>query len=193
MDFPREEEPQPVDVPDPVEGPQPVDVPDPVEGPQPVQVPDPVPVPQPVQPAPRPRRRRGRYRARWYFNRNHLIKSRNGARRRAGYRRVRRRWRLTWRRNPGHVALQRPVRVDAALAAIIGVNIASRAHISRLLWNYIKANHLQNPQNGRLFVPDARLATVVGVEGEEMNGFTMMKFVKNHILRDGEQQPARQP
>jgi chromatin remodeling complex protein RSC6 len=72
--------------------------------------------------------------------------------------------------------------VDAALAAIIGRETASRALISRLLWNYVKAHQLQNPLDGRRFVPDATLATVVGVEGEEMDGFMMMRFVKDHIL-----------
>jgi chromatin remodeling complex protein RSC6 len=79
--------------------------------------------------------------------------------------------------------------VDAALAAIIGREAASRAQISRLLWNYAKAHHLQNPHNGRRIVPDATLATVVGIEGEEMDGFTMMKYVKHHILKDDQRPP----
>jgi hypothetical protein len=33
-------------------------------------------------------------------------------------------------------------------------------------------------------VPDAKLALVVWSEGGEINGFTMMKTVKHHILKD---------
>ena len=125
-----------------------------------------------------------RERDRLFFNRNHLIKRRNGTRRPAGARMVLRRWRRTLKPNPSHVALQKPVRVDADLAAVIGCETASRAQILKLLWDYVKANGLQNPQNGRLIVPDAKLSLVVGSKGKEINGFTMMKTVKYHILKD---------
>jgi len=126
----------------------------------------------------------GKLKYRWYFNRNHLIKSKNGAKRPAGFKRIRRRFKRTLKPNSSHATLQKPVRVDADLAAVIGCETTSRAQILKLLWDYIKANKLQNPQNGRLIVPDAKLALVVGSEGEEINGFTMMKTVKHHILKD---------
>jgi chromatin remodeling complex protein RSC6 len=47
---------------------------------------------------------------------------------------------------------------------------------------YIKEHKLQNPDNGIFFKPDQQLATIIGTEGEYMDGFTMMKFVKKHIL-----------
>ena len=96
----------------------------------------------------------------------------------------------TWR--PSGERDKKVHNVDSQLAFLIGVNTATGEEIQKLLWNYIKTNQLQNPEDERLFVPDARLATVAGVEGEEMNGFTMMKFVKNHILNGKEQKPESQ-
>ena len=131
-----------------------------------------------VNRVPRPRRR---YRARRFFNRNHIIKSKKfGTRREAGYRRLRKRWR--WRRNPGHRVLAREVRVTPELAAIIGRERASWPQITRLVWVYIKEHRLQNPENGRLFKPDRQLATVMGTEGVDMDGFTMMRSIKQHVL-----------
>ena len=127
---------------------------------------------------PKPRKK---YRARRWFNRNHVIKSRKfGTRREAGYRRLRKRYR--WRRNRGHRVLRRRVRVTPELAAIIGRERASWPQITRLIWLYIKEHRLQNPKNGRLFKPDRQLARIMGTEGVDMDGFTMMKFVKQNIL-----------
>ncbi len=67
-------------------------------------------------------------------------------------------------------------------SAIIGRERASWAEITRLIWVYIKEHKLQNPDNGIFFKPDQQLATIIGTEGEYMDGFTMMKFVKKHIL-----------
>ena len=129
---------------------------------------------------PRLRGPRGKYKRRWYFNKNHLIKGQDGSKRPAGHKRLRKRFR--WRRNPGHRVLRRRVRVDQHLQAVIGHEGGTRGQISKWIWEYIKGNHLQNPDNGRLFKPDKLLAAVVGSEGEYMDGFTMMKFVNNHIL-----------
>jgi hypothetical protein len=114
-----------------------------------------------------------------FYYSHHLIRQQNGTKLRAGRRQRKRRV----ARRQGNPGLQRPVRVDAALAAIIGTQEASRAQINSLLWKYVRTNKLQVPHNGRRIVPDATLATVVGVEGEEMDGFTMMKYVKPHILK----------
>jgi chromatin remodeling complex protein RSC6 len=90
------------------------------------------------------------------------------------------RWR--WRGNPGPLILAREVRVTPEMSAIIGRERASWAEITRLIWVYIKEHKLQNPDNGIFFKPDQQLATIIGTEGEYMDGFTMMKFVKKHIL-----------
>jgi chromatin remodeling complex protein RSC6 len=136
---------------------------------------------QMVNPVPKPKKRRKRYRARRHFNRNHIIKSKKyGTRREAGFKRLRKRWR--WQRNRGHRVLAREVRVTPEMSAIIGRERASWPQMTRLIWVYIKEHKLQNPENGRLFKPDQQLARVMGTEGEYMDGFTMMKSVKRHVL-----------
>ena len=138
---------------------------------------------QVVNPVPRPQKARKKYKARRHYNRNHIIK-RLGTRREAGYKRLRKRrqrWNR-WRPHPGHGVLNRPVRVTPEMAAIIGRERASWPQISRLIWVYIKEHRLQNPENGRLFKPDRQLAAVMGTEGVDMDGFTMMRSVKQHVL-----------
>ena len=164
--LPREDQQPPLEVPQP-----------PLEEPQP-----PLEVPQQmVNPVPKPKKPRKRYRARRYFNRNHIIKSKKyGTRREAGYKQLKKRWRF--RRNPAHRILAREVRVTPEMSAIIGRERASWPQMTRLIWVYIREHNLQNPENGRLFKPDQQLARVMGTEGEYMDGFSMMKSVKRHVL-----------
>ena len=49
------------------------------------------------------------------------------------------------------------------------------------IWRYIKAKKLQVEGRGRFFVPDGRLAKVLGNEGKEVDGLKMMSFLKNHF------------
>jgi chromatin remodeling complex protein RSC6 len=98
-----------------------------------------------------------KYKARRFFNRNHIVKSRKfGTRRKVGYRRLYKRWR--WSGNPGPLILAREVRVTPEMSAIR--DRASWAEITRLFWVYIKEHKLQNPDNGIFFKPDQQLATI---------------------------------
>jgi len=49
------------------------------------------------------------------------------------------------------------------------------------IWKYIKAKKLQVEGRGRYFIPDERLAAVIGNEGKEMDGMKMMSYLKNHF------------
>jgi chromatin remodeling complex protein RSC6 len=133
------------------------------------------------EPQQQPRRRgpRGKYARRWYYQKNHFIKSADGTRSLTGYRKHLKK--IPWTRNRGRRNLRRKVRLDQHLAAIVGRTRATRAKITKRIWEYVKRNNLQNPENGRFFKPDKLLATVVGSEGEYINGFTIMKLIKNHI------------
>jgi chromatin remodeling complex protein RSC6 len=127
-------------------------------------------------------RQRRRYRRRPWYNRNHKIKSRNGVIRLAGFRRkrVHRRRRM----NPGHNNTRRRVHLDPQLAAFMGRQLATRGEIVSRVWQYARDNHLQNPENGRFFRPDQRLATLLGREGEYINGFTILGHLKNHYRQN---------
>ena len=124
------------------------------------------------------RARRRPNRRRQWFNVNHLIKSQNGNRRLAGFKRKRRYRRR--RVNPGHRNTRRLLEVSPPLEAVIGVDRATRADIVRLIWQYVRNNNLKNPENGRFFRPDEQLATVLGREGEYINGFTILGQLKYH-------------
>jgi len=75
--------------------------------------------------------------------------------------------------------LTAPKRVSPELEAIIGVKEASRAHLMKLLWAYIKENNLQDPENKQFFIPDKKMAKVFGTE--RMRGFGMAKYLSNHL------------
>merc|ERR1711994_36899 len=75
--------------------------------------------------------------------------------------------------------LLKPVTVDDTLAAIIGKKKASRAQVIKGLWTYIKKHKLQDPNNGRLFTPDQKMAKLFG--HKKMNGFSMAKYLNKRM------------
>jgi chromatin remodeling complex protein RSC6 len=63
--------------------------------------------------------------------------------------------------------LNKPVKLKADLAALLGVSLLPRTEITRKLWDYIKANKLQTktvngkPENaGKNIVADAKLIKI---------------------------------
>ena len=59
-------------------------------------------------------------------------------------------------------AFMKPVQVSDALAEIVGHGPMARTEVTKKLWDYIKKHKLQDPKNGRLICPDAKLAKVFG-------------------------------
>lgn len=57
---------------------------------------------------------------------------------------------------------QPAVKIKSDLAAVVGASELPRGEIIKKLWDYIKANQLQDPNNKRLIVPDSALAKVFG-------------------------------
>ena len=49
-------------------------------------------------------------------------------------------------------ALSKPLQPSAELAGVVGANPLSRPDVVSKMWEYIKANNLQNPQNKREFL-----------------------------------------
>ena len=58
-------------------------------------------------------------------------------------------------------ALQKPLQPSKELAAVVGAGPLSRGEVVSKVWDYIKKNNLQNPQNKR--------QTAAGVRQEESN------------------------
>lgn len=63
---------------------------------------------------------------------------------------------------PSTTGFNKPHRLSPALSAVVGTDIMSRPQLTKQLWVYIKANGLQDPNDGRNIIPDERLAAAFG-------------------------------
>ena len=77
-------------------------------------------------------------------------------------------------------AFMKPVQPDAALAAIVGSAPLPRTEITKKLWDYIKANGLQDATDRRKINADDKLRAVFGGLSS-VSMFEMTKHVGNHI------------
>ena len=76
-------------------------------------------------------------------------------------------------------ALQRPVQPSPELGAIVGSSALPRTEVVKKMWEYIKKNNLQNPQNKREIVADDKLRKVFGKDKVTM--FEMNKLISPHL------------
>lgn len=77
-------------------------------------------------------------------------------------------------------ALSKPLNLSAELQAVIGKGPMPRSEVVKKLWDYIKANKLQDPKNKRNINADAKLKPVFGGKSV-VNMFEMTKLVNNHL------------
>lgn len=71
-------------------------------------------------------------------------------------------------------AFMKPVQPNSALAAIVGSAPLPRTEIVKKMWDYIKSNNLQNPQNKREILADAKLKPIFGKEKVTMFEMTAL-------------------
>ena len=76
-------------------------------------------------------------------------------------------------------ALQKPVNVSADLEAVVGKGPMTRAQVTSKVWEYIKANDLQDKKDKRQINPDAKLASVIGKD--QISMFKMTGAVSKHM------------
>ena len=76
-------------------------------------------------------------------------------------------------------AHSRPLTPSAELAAIVGDEPLTRTEIVKRVWTYIKAHRLQDPADGRVILPDAKLRAVFGRDRVDM--LTMMGLLSPHL------------
>ena len=84
--------------------------------------------------------------------------------------------------NAGHFNVTKQHNICGALRQFVRKETASRGEMVKAVWTYVKKKHLQCKGRGRIFVIDARLATVLGKEGMEQDGFKIMTSIEKHIL-----------
>lgn len=75
--------------------------------------------------------------------------------------------------------LSRPVTPSADLAAITGKDPLPRSQVVSKMWDYIRANKLQNPENKREIVADDKLKKIFGTDRCSM--FEMNKHLSRHL------------
>jgi upstream activation factor subunit UAF30 len=79
-----------------------------------------------------------------------------------------------------NAAFMKPMKPDAALAAVVGVNPIPRTEITKRLWLYIKKNSLQDKVNKRNIKADDKLKVVFGGKAV-VSMFEMTKLVGKHM------------
>ncbi|MCR4325763.1 MAG: SWIB/MDM2 domain-containing protein [Patescibacteria group bacterium] len=77
-------------------------------------------------------------------------------------------------------ALLKPLTLSPELEAVVGAGPLARGQVVKKLWEYIKANNLQNPQNKRNILADEKLKVLFGGK-EEVTMFEMTKLVSPHM------------
>ncbi len=76
-------------------------------------------------------------------------------------------------------ALQKPLTPSPELAAVVGKDPLPRTEAVSKVWDYIKANNLQNPENRREILADEALGKVFGKPKVTM--FEMSKHLAAHL------------
>ena len=76
-------------------------------------------------------------------------------------------------------ALMKPLQPSKELAAVVGSKPLPRAEVVSKVWDYIKKNKLQDPQNKREIMADEKLQAVFGKKTVTM--FEMNKHLAQHL------------
>ena len=76
-------------------------------------------------------------------------------------------------------ALQQPLQPSEELTAVVGAGPLPRAEVVSKVWDYIKSNNLQNPEDRREILADDKLRKVFGKDKVTM--FEMNKHLSQHL------------
>ena len=78
-----------------------------------------------------------------------------------------------------NTALNKPVTLSGDLENLIGKGPMTRAEVTSKVWDYIKANKLQDSKDKRQINPDAKLGAVIG--NKQISMFAMTAAVSKHL------------
>ncbi len=73
-----------------------------------------------------------------------------------------------------------PRELSPEMAAIVGASEMTRGDVMKGLWAYIKKNGCQDPNNGRIIVPDAKLTALFG-SSDPIDMFKLAGLVSKHL------------
>jgi upstream activation factor subunit UAF30 len=77
-------------------------------------------------------------------------------------------------------ALMKPLNLSADLEAVVGPGPLPRGQVVKKLWEYIKENNLQNPENKRNILADDKLKKIFDGK-DEVTMFEMTKLISSHL------------
>jgi len=78
-----------------------------------------------------------------------------------------------------NAAFMKPLTPSPALAAIIGTTPLPRTEVTKKVWEYIKANKLQDSANKRNINADAKLKEIF--KKPQVTMFEMTKLISQHL------------
>jgi upstream activation factor subunit UAF30 len=79
----------------------------------------------------------------------------------------------------GNPALLKPLQPSHELAAVVGPDPLPRGQAVKKVWDYIKQQNLQNPENRREILADDKLKSIFGKDKVTM--FEMNKYLAQHL------------
>ncbi len=81
----------------------------------------------------------------------------------------------------------KPTPISGELAKFLGKDAGTemaRTEVTKEINAYIRSNSLQDPQNGRVIIPDAKLrALLVVPEGEQLTYFNLQRYMSRHFKK----------
>ena len=70
-------------------------------------------------------------------------------------------------------------RLSKELQAVVGVPVSTKSGLIKMVWQYIKDNRLQDPEDKRYFYPDRLLLPIVG--SGRLRVFQFSKYLGKHL------------
>ena len=83
-------------------------------------------------------------------------------------------------KKPAKPGFAKPVQPDEALAAVVGSTPLPRTELTKKLWEYIRANKLQDPAKKTIINADDKLKAVFDGKAQ-VTMFEMTKLVGGHV------------
>ena len=81
-----------------------------------------------------------------------------------------------------NAAFMAPLNLSPELSEVVGKNPLPRTEIIKKIWDYIKANKLQDNVNRRMINADDKLKAVFGGK-TQVSMFELAKIVNNHVKK----------
>ena len=79
-----------------------------------------------------------------------------------------------------NAAFMKEMTPSAPLAAVVGAKPLPRTEVTKKVWDYIKEQNLQDPENRRMINADDKLKAVFGGKAQ-VSMFEMTKLISDHL------------